>query len=152
MAKSMFSADFANKLWTLNLLSDLLTLHKWRLTGVKLGQEIHMDFHSLHCVQSTQHGFFKVPLPRDFSLPRPAKLSAHLCDSQASGCCLGGPRGEHTVYCRSFGWQDICSSGLATKTLIFFIWEQIMQQSVKSIKRLSIPMYSSPWTPLCTCM
>ena len=49
-------------------------------------------------------------------------------------------------------WQAICTSGLATKTPIFFIWEQIMQQSGKSIKRLSIPMYISPWTPKCICM
>ena len=53
-------------------------------------------------------------------------------------------RGGNTADCLSFGWQeDISSSGLATKTLIFFIWEQIMQQSDKSIKQLSIPMYIS---------
>ena len=63
-------------------------------------------------LQSTQHGFYKVPRPRDFSWARTAtlclaKLSARLGDSQAADC-------------RLFGWQDISSSGLATKTLNFF--------------------------------
>ena len=51
----------------------------------------------------------------------PAKLSAHLGVSQATGCCRGGLLGKHTADCHSLWWQDISSSGLATKTLIFFI-------------------------------
>ena len=41
---------------------------------------------------------------------------AALSHSQATGWCCGG----NTADCRLFGWQDISSSGLATKTLIFF--------------------------------
>ena len=81
-------------------------------------------------------------------IERTAKLSACLGDSPATGCCRWG----NTADCRSFGWQDISSSGLATKTLIFFYLRKIMQQSDKSIKRLSIPMYISPWMPYCTCI
>ena len=82
--------------------------------------------------------FTRSPIPRDFSwaqtatlcrgvvrtvrlMSQPAKLSAHFSS-----------HGENTTDCRSFGWQDISSSGLATKTLIFFIWEQIIQQCDKS--------------------
>jgi len=48
------------------------------------------------------------------------KLSAHLGDSEATGCCCGSPRGKHTMDWCLFGWQDINSSGLTTKTRIFF--------------------------------
>ena len=71
-------------------------------------------------VHSTQRGFYKVPLTPRFSMSadshslsrtvrstsRPAKLSTHLGDSQATGVAAD---------CRSFGCQDISSSGLATK-------------------------------------
>ena len=91
----------------------------------------------LHNVQRT------VRSPR-----RPAKLSSRLGNSQTTGTVAGEPAADY----RSVEWQDICTSGLTYKILKVFIWEQIMQQSDKSIKRLSIPMYISPWTLLCTCM
>ena len=102
-------------------------------------------------LQYTQRGVYKVPLtPRFFMNVDSHSLSRTVCSMQrptkssSQGVLSRWSAGEHTADCRSFGWQDISSSGLATKTLIFFIWEQIMQQSDKSIKRLSIPMYISP--------
>jgi len=71
-------------------------------------------------IQSTQRRFYKVPPTLRFFMSADsltAKSSAHLGDSQATGCCCGGPRGN-TADCSSFGWQDISSSGLATQTLI----------------------------------
>ena len=75
------------------------------------------------------------------------KLSAHLGDSEATGCCRGSPRGKHTVDWCLFGDKILIVLVWQPKPLSFFIWEQIMKQSDKSIKRLSIPMYISPWIP-----
>ena len=85
--------------------------------------------------------FSKSPQPRNFSWARtatiwsqrwvdcgPAKLPTHFGDSQATGCC----RSSDKLFVHLF-WQRL------------FIWEQIMQKSDKSIKRLLIPMYISPW-------
>ena len=73
--------------------------------------------YDINLVSPHRPDFSKSPWPRDFSwaqtatlcrgvewtvrsTPWPAKLSTHLGDSQATGCCRSGLRGKHTADCQ----------------------------------------------------